>query len=1204
MPSSSDDSSDRLKPQVRVFLDAYCRQLSHGPVALRDFLPKRKDALYLPVLRALVLFDLERSWQAGRPRSLEDYGREFPELLEAQSALQDLALCEFRLRQQAGQSPSPTEYAERFGVDTSGWKSANGLRQSAQTVEPPATTVQRQATGDAVSFSEQVSGILDQSGSADSVQEVAQGYQDFLGSTPQPDPAALEEWAATFKGLSTVAQLFCQLHKVDPGASQKIARTISALPKIGEEFAGFRLAGQLGHGVFGRVYLAQQSDLANRYVALKVSSELASEPERLALLQHTNIVPIYSVHRQGVLQAVCMPYLGTTTLAHLLNDLRQDDTIPASGQRLLSTLGERRSALELALSTVARGPSTTVSRAPDGPAVDAGLKKLPHAGDPALAAHRFERLSYVDCIVWLGSRMAAGLAHAHERGILHRDLKPANVLLTDDGQPMLLDFHLAEQVAESPSPGAALIGGTLEYMAPEHLDAFWGADRVVDERSDVYSLGVILYELLTAHRLFKVQHGTERLDLGALLQERLRPPPEVRDLNRAVSPAVESIVRHCMEPDPQARYQSAAELREDLERQQQDLPLKYATERSVRERAAKWRRRNPRLARTIGLVALVSILLLTASTYVWQSRRAAQAEVWKAQSVFEQFRADSIPTRYKLSARLHDAADRKAGVKKGEELLARYSVLDSPSWVESSPAVHLPPDQLSLLQSDVGEILFLLARAAMVEGASARGSDRNEALERARRLSEKAAANFKSPRPEHIQAQQAELKTLLAPATGPAVLQSRTTNNSQTPRDRFLLGLDYLDQQRFAPARDLLMAAVREDPKNVAAWAALGVCHDRLGEFGQSVACYTAAIALWPDHQWLYYDRGIAYRNQSDFDRARSDFNEAIRCQPDWPDPYAERALTWQAQKKYPEAIADLTHALNLGVAPCWGYLLRARVRELSGDKKGARHDREAGMRYEPKDDAEWRARGDARLESDPAGARADFEKALKLNPLSLRGLNTRAYLMGQLENGWIDAGLKCVERDPTAALAYYERALELNPTSWLGLMNKVHALENLGRLDEAVVFLDKAAAVPHGNEESRSTRGVLLARLGKRESAHADAKASMADRRPISIYRAACVYALTSRKESKDRAEALRLLAEALRRGFGVDYIEDDPDLDPLRQEPAFKRILEAVRELKNVPRPTLPKEKQDTAASASGNLSTVTDRNSRKSGCMDRSV
>jgi tetratricopeptide (TPR) repeat protein len=793
--------------------------------------------------------------------------------------------------------------------------------------------------------------------------------------------------------------------------------------------------------------------------------------------------------------------------------------------------------------------------------------------------------------------MAAGLAHAHERGILHRDLKPANVLLTDDGQPMLLDFHLAEQVHESPSPTAALIGGTLEYMAPEHLEAFRGADRVVDERSDVYSLGIILYELLTTRRLFKVRHGTDRLDLDALLQERLRPQPGVRDLNRTVSPAIESIVRHCMEPDPQARYQSASDLREDLERQQQDLPLKYAAERSVRERVGKWQRRNPRLARTAGLAALVSIFALGAGTYVWHTRRAEEA----ARSFFEQFDADGRLVRHRLSVDVYDSADRRAAVKEGMNLLARYNVLDSPSW---PAAVHLPPHQLSMLESEVGNILYLLARAAKVEGDSALGAARNEALERARRLNEKAAASFKGRGSQAVESQRAELNALLAPATVPPMPQGRAAANSQTPQDRFLLALRLIDQQRFTAARDLLTAVVREDPKNASAWVAYGLCHDRLGEFGQSVACFTAAIALLPEYARFYWNRGLVYRNQGDFERARSDFNEAISREPDWPDAYVDRAMTWQEQKKYPMAIADLTHALNLGLSPCRGHLLRARVRELSGDKKGARQDREAGMRYEPKDEAEWRARGMARLESDLAGARSDCEKALQLNPFTLRGLNTRAHLMRILEDGWIDAGVQCVERDPKAALAYYDKALELNPTSWLGLMEKVHALENLGRIDEAVTFLDKAAAVPHGDEESRSTRGVLLARLGKRESAHADARASMTDGRPKSIYRAACVYALTSRKEPKDRAEALRLLAEALRRGFGVDYIEDDPDLDPLRQEPAFKQILQAVRELKNIPRPTLPKEKQDTTASAAGNLSIVEDRNSRKTACMDSSL
>src|SRR5207247_8782205 len=96
----------------------------------------------------------------------------------------------------------------------------------------------------------------------------------------------------------------------------------------------------------------------------------------------------------------------------------------------------------------------------------------------------------------LGSCLADGLAHAHERGILHRDLKPANVLLTDEGQPMLLDFNLAEDTKLRGSAAAALLGGTLPYMAPEHLEAFQNGKREVDPRSDVYALGILLYELL------------------------------------------------------------------------------------------------------------------------------------------------------------------------------------------------------------------------------------------------------------------------------------------------------------------------------------------------------------------------------------------------------------------------------------------------------------------------------------------------------------------------------------------------------------------------------------------------------------------------------------------------------------------------------------------------------------------------------------
>src|SRR4051794_36181926 len=114
------------------------------------------------------------------------------------------------------------------------------------------------------------------------------------------------------------------------------------LPEVGSEFLGFRLIGELGRGAFGRVYLARQAGLASRPVALKVATDLFDESQTLARLQHTNIVPIYSIHRVGPLQAVCMPYFGSTTLRDVYEDLEDRGTLPVSGRGLLTTLYSRR----------------------------------------------------------------------------------------------------------------------------------------------------------------------------------------------------------------------------------------------------------------------------------------------------------------------------------------------------------------------------------------------------------------------------------------------------------------------------------------------------------------------------------------------------------------------------------------------------------------------------------------------------------------------------------------------------------------------------------------------------------------------------------------------------------------------------------------------------------------------------------------------
>ena len=112
----------------------------------------------------------------------------------------------------------------------------------------------------------------------------------------------------------------------------------NVLPKPGGEFLGFRLEEELGRGAFGRVYLARQADLGGRPVALKVACDILGESKTLAQLQHTNIVPIYSFHRVGSLQAVCMPFFGRTTLAQVVEHLSGRPSLPSSGRELKSTL--------------------------------------------------------------------------------------------------------------------------------------------------------------------------------------------------------------------------------------------------------------------------------------------------------------------------------------------------------------------------------------------------------------------------------------------------------------------------------------------------------------------------------------------------------------------------------------------------------------------------------------------------------------------------------------------------------------------------------------------------------------------------------------------------------------------------------------------------------------------------------------------------
>ena len=238
------------------------------------------------------------------------------------------------------------------------------------------------------------------------------------------------------------------------------------LPEVGDSLCGFELVGILGEGAFGRVFLAQQSELEDRLVVVKFTQTATVEHKLLARMQHTNIVPIHSVHEHGDLRAICMPLLGVSTLDDLLalcRDRRQDRSTTHS-RALVQTVNKKRE------QTVAK----TIS---DGAFAEKFVARQKLLDQESVTTKDSTLANYAAVIV---EQIADGLGYAHQRGILHGDLKPANVLINDDGEAVILDFHLGRSVEDNLGD---LVGGTLPYISPEQLEAFDNVDVAVGPES-------------------------------------------------------------------------------------------------------------------------------------------------------------------------------------------------------------------------------------------------------------------------------------------------------------------------------------------------------------------------------------------------------------------------------------------------------------------------------------------------------------------------------------------------------------------------------------------------------------------------------------------------------------------------------------------------------------------------------------------------
>jgi serine/threonine protein kinase/Flp pilus assembly protein TadD len=928
------------------------------------------------------------------------------------------------------------------------------------------------------------------------------------------EPGAGEDPDPTFRlarpqmpDTGPTARLNAPVPPPSPGELADLGRPPAddTFPVPGNRIVHYELVEELGRGAFARVFLAKQESLANRLVALKVTTTPTDEPQKLARLQHPNVVPVYSVHEAGHFQVLCMPFLGRVTLSRVVARLISSwESPPTSGRELLSALL----------------PDTRVTAS----STDAEPKSKP--------ANPLAGLSFVDAGLWLVGQLAAGLAHAHERGILHRDLKPANVLITTDGTPMLLDFNVSSESARS-RPG--LVGGTLPYMAPEHVRAFAGEEAVVDERSDLYSLGVILYELLTGRSPYPLPIRSNTTSaVSAMLEQRSRPPESPRQFNPAVSSAAAAVVLKLLAPNPADRYVRAEDLRDDLTRQLTHRPLKFAPNPSVSERVAKWRHRNPRLATGLAVAAAACVfLLLPAAGYALHARHARQQaeaalveteaenarlaaqarEAERAQALvgFHAATSDLETAAVQLASRF-DPALRDQGLTLARDVLSRYALATEPDWQARPAFARLEPAEQDRLKAALAETLILMTRAEAQKGGYSA-----ESVAAALRWNELAdRLTPAADRPAVLARHRAELEARRdgKPVQPPAA--SPVAGNT----DLYFDGLDLAAAGQYREALPLLARFTDRKPSDFRGWFARGMCHGALGQPADAAAAFAVCVALRPDFPHAHLNRGLAHLRLQRFAEAEADFTRALELKPGWDKALLHRGLARDELRKFPEAEADYTAALALPNAPTRLLFLRADTRAARGEIFGTAADCTAAMTREPADAISYGARG----------------------------------------KRWMDAGKW------DRALADFDAALRLNPTMRDALLDKAVVLgDGLNREDNAIPVLDRLLELYPDDVEARAGRGVYLARRGRAAEARRDAAEVLkVDRSAFRLYQMAGLFAQLSKSEPAAKDEALRLFGRALRAGFGDwQMINDDPDITPIRDDPTFKKLLAEARDL-----------------------------------------
>ncbi len=459
------------------------------------------------------------------------------------------------------------------------------------------------------------------------------------------------------------------------------------LPSAGCSIGPYFLRRELGRGNFARVFLAEQVNLENRLVVVKIATHLTREPWLLARVRHPQVVEVvaHALVEDCGFHLICMPFLGGATLAAVLAENKRRWPV-ASGIQLLTNLD------------AVAAPEFPISGA--------------CAAREVMAA-----LSFDQAVAWIGARLAEALDYAFTKDVVHGDVKPSNILLTADGSPMLLDFNLARDG----SPFGTIYhaddpGGTAPYMAPERLCAMSTKASVLADltvsgkrtkrtvslpfsergsldgetlagvrahQADIYSLGVVLLEALTCRTpaessvqpMLNPSAPWSTLESAAKLfakahvhNARLRLGEAEAASGRTIPAGLRATLEHALDPSPSYRYQRARDFAEDLDRWCSNRPLAFAAEPLWRYTIPSWIRRRKRFLLVAAAALSLMLGFLSATMMILKGRRLQEdlardnldrhwegAEAYRFRAFTSEWVED--PSRRAVSFRLIDPGD-------------------------------------------------------------------------------------------------------------------------------------------------------------------------------------------------------------------------------------------------------------------------------------------------------------------------------------------------------------------------------------------------------------------------------------------------------------------------------------------------------------------------------------------------------------------